>query len=98
MAANPAVAIIGAGIAGLAAAATLRKIGIPAVNGDATHNFFPDPGTGGVDPAYGIVEICSTTYGGGACTYGGFPTPAETIAFSGTMPPGRPIEEMTYSG
>src|SRR5580700_9234908 len=39
MAANPAVAIIGAGIAGLAAAATLRKIGIPAVIYEQAHAF-----------------------------------------------------------
>ena len=32
-------------------------LGIPAVNGDATHNFFNVPGTGGVSAAYGAVEI-----------------------------------------
>ncbi len=32
------------------------SIGIPAVNGDATHNFFPRPGFGGVSAAYGTVE------------------------------------------
>ncbi len=30
--------------------------GIPAVNGDATHNFFPEPGTAGMDPLFGVVE------------------------------------------
>jgi len=29
---------------------------IPAVNGDPTHNFFFEPGTGGVSAAYGVVE------------------------------------------
>jgi hypothetical protein len=33
------------------------SISIPAVNGDATHNFFNVPGTGGVSAAYGAVEI-----------------------------------------
>ena len=31
-------------------------VGIPAVNGDQTHNFFNAPGTGGVSAAYGVVE------------------------------------------
>jgi len=32
-------------------------IGIPAVNGDPTHNFFAAPGTSGVSAAYSAVEI-----------------------------------------
>jgi hypothetical protein len=31
-------------------------IGIPAVNGDPTHNIFSEPGTGGVDSAWQVVE------------------------------------------
>ena len=31
-------------------------LGIPAVNGDPTHNFFAEPGTGGVSSAYTVVE------------------------------------------
>ena len=31
-------------------------IGIPAVNGNPTHNFFAEPGTGGVSSSYGVVE------------------------------------------
>jgi RHS repeat-associated protein len=31
-------------------------LGIPAVNGDPTHNFFFTPGTNGVSAAYGVVE------------------------------------------
>jgi len=31
-------------------------LGIPAVNGDPTHNFFNEPGTGGLSAAYGVVE------------------------------------------
>lgn len=31
-------------------------LGIPAVNGDPTHNFFAEPGTGGLDSAWGVVE------------------------------------------
>lgn len=31
-------------------------LGIPAVNGDPTHNFFSEPGTGGLSAAYTVVE------------------------------------------
>jgi hypothetical protein len=31
-------------------------LGIPAVNGDTTHNFFNEPGTGGLSSAYKVVE------------------------------------------
>lgn len=31
-------------------------LGIPAVNGDTTHNFFSEPGTGGLSSAYVVVE------------------------------------------
>jgi hypothetical protein len=37
-------------------------VGIPAVNGDPTHNFFATPGTAGVSAAYGVVE--TVTVGG----------------------------------
>jgi hypothetical protein len=45
--------------------------GIPAVNGDPTHNFFDVPGTGGLSAAYQIVE----TLGVGG--------PVETVALAG---------------
>jgi len=32
------------------------SLGIPAVNGDTTHNFFDEPGTGGLSSAYGVTE------------------------------------------
>ncbi len=47
------------------------EIGIPAVNGDPTHNFFYPPGTNGVSAAYSVVE----TLGAGGQD--------ETIACSG---------------
>lgn len=56
-------------------------LGIPAVNGDPTHNFFSEPGTGGLSSAYVVVERL------GSATTG---TP-ETIALrAGTIvcPPG----------
>jgi hypothetical protein len=31
-------------------------LGIPAVNGDSTHNFFNEPGTGGLSPLYRVTE------------------------------------------
>jgi PEP-CTERM motif-containing protein len=31
-------------------------LGLPAVNGDTTHNFFNEPGTGGLSAAYVVVE------------------------------------------
>jgi hypothetical protein len=34
-------------------------LGIPAVNGDATHNLFNSPGTGGTSSAYQVAEINS---------------------------------------
>lgn len=47
--------------------------GIPAVNGDTTHNFFDEPGTGGLSPLYKVTERL------GSATTG---TP-ETIALKG---------------
>ena len=38
-------------------------LGIPAVDGDATHNLFSDPGTGGTPSAYQVAEI--SVYGNG---------------------------------
>lgn len=35
------------------------ELGIPAVNGDATHNLFNAPGTGGTSSAYQVAEINS---------------------------------------
>jgi len=49
------------------------SLGIPAVNGDPTHNFFFEPGTGGVSAAYCVVERL------GSATTG----TAETIAIAG---------------
>lgn len=51
--------------------------GIPPVNGDPTHNFFAEPGTGGVDAAYCVVE--RNIAGGGDSTNGA----VETIAIRG---------------
>jgi hypothetical protein len=48
-------------------------LGIPAVNGDPTHNFFAEPGTDGVDAAYCVVERNTSVAG----------NPAETIAIQG---------------
>ena len=48
-------------------------LGVPAVNGDTTHNFFNEPGTGGLSPAYVVTERL------GSATTG---TP-ETIALKG---------------
>lgn len=36
-------------------------LGLPAVNGDATHNFFSEPGTSGLSSAYVVTERLSTT-------------------------------------
>jgi hypothetical protein len=33
------------------------SVAIPVVNGDPTHNFFTNPGTGGMDPAWKVLEI-----------------------------------------
>jgi hypothetical protein len=46
------------------------SVGIPAVNGNPTHNFFFEPGTSGVSAAYGVVERNTLVTG----------NPAETIA------------------
>jgi len=71
-------------------------VGIPAVNGDPTHNFFATPGTGGVDAAYKVFErLNNATTGtpetiglaGGTIGGGGFatgvPEPA-TMAMAAT--------------
>jgi PEP-CTERM motif len=58
------------------------SLGIPAVNGDPTHNFFFEPGTGGVDPLYGVVERFSGTIVSGGVS---FVDPAETIALAGAI-------------
>ena len=31
-------------------------LGLPAVNGNTTHNFFSEPGTGGLSASYGVTE------------------------------------------
>lgn len=42
--------------------------GIPAVNGDTTHNFFSEPGTGGLSSLYDVTErLCPT---GATCVTG----------------------------
>jgi hypothetical protein len=63
-------------------------LGIPAVNNNATHNFFSNPGTGGVAAVYGVVELLSPantaeTLACQACTtgsLGGTPTPSASGA------------------
>jgi hypothetical protein len=32
------------------------SLGLPPVNGDTTHNFFSEPGTGGLSASYGVTE------------------------------------------
>jgi hypothetical protein len=32
------------------------SLGLPAVNGNSTHNFFSEPGTGGLSASYGVTE------------------------------------------
>jgi hypothetical protein len=66
-------------------------IGIPAVNGNPTHNFFSTPGTGGVSSVYGVVETLGVggnveTIACQACTTGsltsgtpGVPAPASVL-------------------
>ncbi len=57
------------------------SLGIPAVNGDPTHNFFSEPGSAGLSSAFGVVERL------GNATTG---TP-ETVALAGgtiVCPPG----------
>jgi hypothetical protein len=49
------------------------NFGIPAVNGDTTHNFFNEPGTGGLSPLYSVTERLGDSVTG---------TP-ETIALKG---------------
>jgi hypothetical protein len=64
------------------------SVGIPAVNGDPTHNFFNTPGTAGVAAAYGVVEALGAggtaeTIACAGCTTGtlsGTPPPAATGA------------------
>jgi hypothetical protein len=68
------------------------SIGVPAVNGDATHNFFADPGTGGVSSLYNIVEIESSG------TFDEVTTPAETIAFTGSVVCTGPSCHLTTGG
>ncbi len=72
------------------------SLGIGAVNGDPTHNFFANPGTGGVSSAYGIVEVlrvagasdvaetiacAGCTIGGGGIGGGTVPEPASLALF-----------------
>jgi hypothetical protein len=69
---------------------------IPAVNGDPTHNFFFEPGTGGVSSAYKVFErldITGTpaeTIGCTGCTVeiiteGGVPEPASIVLFGSVL-------------
>jgi len=46
-------------------------LGIPAVNGDPTHNFLPEPGTGGVPPGFQVLERNPGVTGDPAVTIGG---------------------------
>ena len=57
---------------------------IPPVNGDTTHNFFNEPGTGGLSSAYGVTERVTLSTGA---------TPAESVAVHRgtiTCTPGTP--------
>jgi len=73
--------------------------GIDAVNGDATHNFFFEPGTGGVSAAYKVFERLDDGANGGlgtaetigctGCTVGiitgGTPEPASIVLFGSVL-------------
>ncbi len=71
--------------------------GIGAVNGDATHNFFFEPGTGGVSSAYKVFERLkdstdlgtAETIGCTGCTVaiitGGTPEPASIVLFGSVL-------------
>jgi hypothetical protein len=71
--------------------------GIDAVNGDATHNFFFEPGTGGVSSAYKVFERLkdstalgtAETIGCTGCTVaiitGGTPEPASIVLFGSVL-------------
>jgi len=69
--------------------------GIDAVNGDATHNFFFEPGTGGVSSAYKVFErldvtgLPAETIGCTGCTVaiitGGTPEPASIVLFGSVL-------------
>ena len=70
-------------------------VGIPAVDGDPTHNFFNAPGTAGVSAAYGVVETLGAsgsivTLACQACTTtslsGGTPTTTPAGAPAATVP------------
>jgi PEP-CTERM motif len=50
--------------------------GVPAVNGDPTHNFFSEPGTGGVSPLYCVAE---------RLTAGGATNPVTLLLSGGTI-------------
>jgi PEP-CTERM motif len=45
---------------GYAAVGCGITFGVPAVNGDPTHNFFAEPGTAGVSPLYCVAERLTT--------------------------------------
>ena len=47
--------------------------GLPAVNGNTTHNFFSEPGTAGLSSSYGVTERNTQVAG----------NPAETVAIKG---------------
>jgi hypothetical protein len=59
-----ATSVGGAPSSGYTATALGTSLGIPAVNGDATHNLFFNPGTSGESSAYQIVEL-NTASGNG---------------------------------
>jgi hypothetical protein len=56
--------------------------GLVAENGDATHNFFSTPGTGGLSAAFQVAEICSSAVNA-ACTFGTIANPIESVFISG---------------
>lgn len=69
------------GSSGFVQTAAGATLGIPAVNGDPTHNFFPEPGTAGLSALYQVVERF------GSATTG---TPESIALVGGTIvcPPG----------
>ena len=54
-----AASVGGAPSSGYSQTAVGASLGIPAVNGDATHNLFFDPGTHGTSAAYQVAEVNS---------------------------------------
>jgi PEP-CTERM motif len=63
-----------------------KTLGLPAVDGDTTHNFFNNPGTGGLSAAYVVTEINTLVKGLNNETIACFHCTTSTIV--GTPEPG----------